>query len=64
MVRERDELKDALLDIEMRMRDIQDNAKILSAERDRFQTLFKQVRLQCISSPSCPTALALLTAKM
>lgn len=52
VVRERDELKDALLDIERRMRDIQDNAKILSAERDKFITLFKQVRLECIVSPS------------
>lgn len=53
VVRERDELKDALLDIERRMKDIQDNAKILSAERDKFITLFKQVRLDCIVPPAC-----------
>lgn len=53
MVRERDELKHALLDIERRMKDIQDNAKILSAERDKFITLFKQVRLDCIVPPTC-----------
>lgn len=57
MVKERDELKDALLDIERRMRDIQDNAKILSAERDKFVALFKQVRLEYIVSSLCTTAL-------
>lgn len=57
VVRERDELKDALLDIERRMRDIQDNAKILSAERDKFIALFKQVRLKYTVSSTCAFAL-------
>lgn len=46
MVKERDELKDALLDIERQMEDIQDNVKTLSAEKDKFKSLFRQVRLQ------------------
>lgn len=57
MVRERDELKDALLDIEKHMEDIQDNVKTLSAERDEFKALFKQVRLECIVSRTSPPAL-------
>lgn len=48
VVRERDELKDALLDIEKHMEDIQDNVKTLSTERDKFKTLFKQVSFKCI----------------
>uniref|UniRef100_A0A671TXR5 Centrosomal protein 135 n=1 Tax=Sparus aurata TaxID=8175 RepID=A0A671TXR5_SPAAU len=43
LVKERDELKAVLLDFETQMEDIQDNVKALSAERDRFKTLFKQV---------------------
>lgn len=46
VVKERDELKDALLDIERQMEDIQDNVKTLSAEKDKFKSLFRQVRLQ------------------
>lgn len=57
VVRERDELKDALLDIEKHMEDIQDNVKTLSTERDEFKALFKQVRLQCVVSPTSPPAL-------
>lgn len=57
MVRERDELKDALLDIKKHMEDIQDNVKTLSAERDEFKALFKQVRLQCVVPPTGPPAL-------
>lgn len=48
VVRERDELKDALLDIEKHMEDIQDNVKTLSTERDKLKTLFKQVSFKCI----------------
>lgn len=62
MVRERDELKDALMDIERRMRDIQDNTKLLSAERDKFIALFEQVSLEYTVSPSC--CLMLLTAQL
>uniref|UniRef100_A0A8C2ZSB9 Centrosomal protein 135 n=1 Tax=Cyclopterus lumpus TaxID=8103 RepID=A0A8C2ZSB9_CYCLU len=43
---ERDELKAALLDFEEHMEDIQRDVKALSSERDRFRTLFEQVRLQ------------------
>uniref|UniRef100_A0A673B0P6 Centrosomal protein 135 n=1 Tax=Sphaeramia orbicularis TaxID=375764 RepID=A0A673B0P6_9TELE len=42
-IRERDELKGALLDFEKHMEDIQENVKILSAERDQFKMLLKQL---------------------
>lgn len=48
LIKERDELKAALLDIEKHMEDIQENVKTLSAERDHFRTLFKQVGFQSI----------------
>ncbi|XP_036970306.1 centrosomal protein of 135 kDa [Acanthopagrus latus] len=44
LVKERDELKAALLGFETQMEDIQDNVKALSAERDRFKTLLKQAQ--------------------
>ncbi|KAM7410372.1 hypothetical protein PAMA_001694 [Pampus argenteus] len=44
VVKERDELKVALLDFEDHMEDIQNKVKTLSAERDHFKTLFKQVQ--------------------
>ncbi|XP_041790980.1 centrosomal protein of 135 kDa isoform X2 [Chelmon rostratus] len=44
LIKERDELKAALLDIEKHMEDIQENVKTLSAERDHFRTLFKQAQ--------------------
>ncbi|XP_073333060.1 centrosomal protein of 135 kDa [Pagrus major] len=44
LVKERDELKAVLLDFEAQMEDIQDNVKALSAERDRFKTLFIQAQ--------------------
>ncbi|XP_074492178.1 centrosomal protein of 135 kDa isoform X2 [Sebastes fasciatus] len=44
VVKERDELKAALLDFEKHIEDIQDNVKGLSAERDRFKTLLKQAQ--------------------
>ncbi|XP_042339694.1 centrosomal protein of 135 kDa [Plectropomus leopardus] len=44
LVKERDELKAALLDFERHMEDIQDNVKGLSSERDHFKTLFKQAQ--------------------
>ncbi|XP_029988835.1 centrosomal protein of 135 kDa isoform X3 [Sphaeramia orbicularis] len=43
LIKERDELKGALLDFEKHMEDIQENVKILSAERDQFKMLLKQV---------------------
>lgn len=43
LVKERDELRAALLDFEKHMEDIQNNVKALSSERDHFKTLFKQV---------------------
>nr|XP_046247398.1 centrosomal protein of 135 kDa isoform X2 [Scatophagus argus] len=42
IVKERDELRAALLDFEKHMEDIQDSVKTLSTERDHFKTLFKQ----------------------
>ena len=43
VMKERDELRAALLDIEKHVEDIQSNVKVLSNERDHFKTLFKQV---------------------
>ncbi|XP_031167557.1 centrosomal protein of 135 kDa isoform X1 [Sander lucioperca] len=44
LVKERDELRAALLDFEKHMEDIQNNVKALSSERDHFKTLFKQAQ--------------------
>ncbi|XP_063748208.1 centrosomal protein of 135 kDa isoform X1 [Eleginops maclovinus] len=44
LVKERDELKAALLEFEKHMEDIQSNVKGLSSERDHFKTLFKQAQ--------------------
>ncbi|XP_045899417.1 centrosomal protein of 135 kDa isoform X1 [Micropterus dolomieu] len=44
LVKERDELKAALLDFEKHMEDIQKDVKALSTERDHFKTLFKQAQ--------------------
>ncbi|XP_028259156.1 centrosomal protein of 135 kDa isoform X2 [Parambassis ranga] len=44
LIKERDELKAALLDFEQHMEDIQNNVKALSNERDHFKTLFKQAQ--------------------
>uniref|UniRef100_A0A4W6CK48 Centrosomal protein 135 n=1 Tax=Lates calcarifer TaxID=8187 RepID=A0A4W6CK48_LATCA len=44
VVKERDELKAALLDFEKHMEDIQSNVKILCAERDHFKNMFKQAQ--------------------
>ncbi len=43
VLKERDELKAALLEFEKHTQDIQDSVKTLGAERDRFKTQFKQV---------------------
>lgn len=50
-VKERDELKAALLDFEKHTKDIQDNVKTLSTDRDNFKMLFKQVSLINIVPP-------------
>lgn len=52
VVKERDELKAALLDFEKHMEDIQDNVKGLSTDRDKFKTLLKQVGFR-IFIPTC-----------
>ncbi|MEQ2304804.1 hypothetical protein AMECASPLE_031148, partial [Ameca splendens] len=44
VVRERDELKAALMNFEKHMEDIQNNVKALSNERDHFKALFKQAQ--------------------
>ncbi|XP_040896796.1 centrosomal protein of 135 kDa isoform X3 [Toxotes jaculatrix] len=44
VVKERDELKAALLDFEKHMEDIQNNVKVLCSERDHFKTLLKQAQ--------------------
>lgn len=43
LLKERDELKAALLEFERHMEDIQSNVKGLSSERDHFKKMFKQV---------------------
>lgn len=45
VVKERDELKAALLEFEKHMLEIQNNIKSLSAERDHYKTQSKQVTL-------------------
>uniref|UniRef100_A0A3P8T643 Centrosomal protein 135 n=1 Tax=Amphiprion percula TaxID=161767 RepID=A0A3P8T643_AMPPE len=42
LIKERDELRAALLDFEKHMEDIQSNVKALSTEREHFKTLYKQ----------------------
>ncbi|XP_020558535.1 centrosomal protein of 135 kDa isoform X2 [Oryzias latipes] len=51
-LKERDELKTALLDFEKHMEDIQKDVKVLSNEKDHFKALFKQAQhdLQLSSS--------------
>uniref|UniRef100_A0A3Q3G4C8 Centrosomal protein 135 n=1 Tax=Labrus bergylta TaxID=56723 RepID=A0A3Q3G4C8_9LABR len=44
VLKERDELKAALLDFERHMEEIQNNVKVLSTERDHFKKLLKQVQ--------------------
>uniref|UniRef100_A0A3Q3EZ06 Centrosomal protein 135 n=1 Tax=Kryptolebias marmoratus TaxID=37003 RepID=A0A3Q3EZ06_KRYMA len=44
VIKERDELKVALLDIEKQTEDIQNDVKALCSERDHFKTLFKQAQ--------------------
>lgn len=48
VIKERDELKVALLDIEKQTEDIQNNVKALCNERDHFKTLYKQVSFTLI----------------
>uniref|UniRef100_A0A3B3BWX3 Centrosomal protein 135 n=1 Tax=Oryzias melastigma TaxID=30732 RepID=A0A3B3BWX3_ORYME len=45
-LKERDELKAALLDFEKHMEDIQKDVKVLSSERDHFKALFQHVQLE------------------
>uniref|UniRef100_A0A3B5LLC3 Centrosomal protein 135 n=1 Tax=Xiphophorus couchianus TaxID=32473 RepID=A0A3B5LLC3_9TELE len=49
VIKEKDELKAALMDFERQMEDIQKNIQVLSNERDHFKTLFKQVRFKYTS---------------
>ncbi|XP_034565716.1 centrosomal protein of 135 kDa isoform X3 [Notolabrus celidotus] len=44
VLKERDELKAALLDFEKHMEGIQNNVKVLSTEREHFKKLFKQAQ--------------------
>ncbi|XP_043985251.1 centrosomal protein of 135 kDa [Gambusia affinis] len=44
VIKEKDELKAALMDFERQMEDIQNNVQVLSNERDHFKTLFKQAQ--------------------
>uniref|UniRef100_A0A3B3Z010 Centrosomal protein 135 n=1 Tax=Poecilia mexicana TaxID=48701 RepID=A0A3B3Z010_9TELE len=49
VIKEKNELKAALMDFERQMEDIQNNVQVLSNERDHFKTLLKQVRFQYTS---------------
>uniref|UniRef100_A0A7N6C0M2 Centrosomal protein 135 n=1 Tax=Anabas testudineus TaxID=64144 RepID=A0A7N6C0M2_ANATE len=44
LLKERDELKAALLEFEKHMEEIQTNVKALSAERDHYKTVFKEAQ--------------------
>uniref|UniRef100_A0A7N6C0F4 Centrosomal protein 135 n=1 Tax=Anabas testudineus TaxID=64144 RepID=A0A7N6C0F4_ANATE len=46
LLKERDELKAALLEFEKHMEEIQTNVKALSAERDHYKTVFKEVGIK------------------
>lgn len=46
LLTERDELKAALLEFEKHMEEIQTNVKALSAERDHYKTVFKEVGIK------------------
>ncbi|XP_054459052.1 centrosomal protein of 135 kDa isoform X2 [Anoplopoma fimbria] len=63
LVKERDELKAALLDFEKHMEDIQINVKGLSSERDRFKTLLKQAQEELKLSRRTDTSADLMEMK-
>ncbi|CAK6956095.1 LOW QUALITY PROTEIN: centrosomal protein of 135 kDa [Scomber scombrus] len=63
VVKERDELKAALLDFEEHMEDIQNKVKSLSAERDQFKTLLKQAQEDLQLSPSTDVSADVFTLK-
>lgn len=46
LLKERDELKAALLEFEKHIEEIQSNVKALSAERDHYKALFIKVSLK------------------
>lgn len=51
MMKERDELKVALLDFEKHVEEIQNNAKALCTERDHFKIQMKKVRFKILVLP-------------
>lgn len=53
IVKERDELKAALLDLEEHTEDVQNSVKALTAERDHLKVLFQQV--SALFLQTCPT---------
>ncbi|KAM7388577.1 hypothetical protein PAMP_024744 [Pampus punctatissimus] len=63
VVKERDELKAALLDFEEHMEDIQNKVKTLSAERDHFKMLFKQAQEDLKLSPRTDVSADVLKLK-
>ncbi|TKS75034.1 Centrosomal protein of 135 kDa [Collichthys lucidus] len=63
VLKERDELKAALLDFERHMEDIQDNVKALSTEREHFKALFKQAQEDLKLARSRDTSADLLKLK-
>uniref|UniRef100_A0A3P9Q772 Centrosomal protein 135 n=1 Tax=Poecilia reticulata TaxID=8081 RepID=A0A3P9Q772_POERE len=50
VIKEKNELKAALMDFERQMEDIQNNVQVLSNERDHFKTLFKQAQDDLMSA--------------
>ncbi|XP_016526216.1 centrosomal protein of 135 kDa isoform X2 [Poecilia formosa] len=50
VIKEKNELKAALMDFERQMEDIQNNVQVLSNERDHFKTLLKQAQDDLMSA--------------
>ncbi|XP_067453663.1 centrosomal protein of 135 kDa isoform X1 [Thunnus thynnus] len=63
LVKERDELKAALLDFEQHMEDIQNKVKALSAEKDQFKALFTQAQEDLKLCPSTDMSADVLELK-
>ncbi|XP_014329681.1 centrosomal protein of 135 kDa isoform X1 [Xiphophorus maculatus] len=60
VIKEKDELKAALMDFERQMEDIQKNIQVLSNERDHFKTLFKQAQDDLMSARRADLSMDLL----
>ncbi|XP_076009146.1 centrosomal protein of 135 kDa isoform X2 [Genypterus blacodes] len=63
VVKERDALQAALLDFEKHMEDIQNNVRLLSAERDQFRAQYKQAQEDLSSARQTDVAADVLRLK-